>query len=214
MDLVLTDPPYNISTEFELQFSERGSISHCFGEWDDGTVRPSDWVSEAARVLSETGVLLSFYDNRSMSELIEAVEDAGLEVRQKGYWHKSNPVPQFFGVKWQEAVEEFLIATVNTGKGHNFREDKGQRHNVVQTPTQGRAGNTGHPTQKPEELISVLIQWWSDQGDLVVDPFAGSGTICVVAQQLGRQYIGIEARQEYVEICRKRLHQQSLNQNW
>ncbi|MXR40071.1 hypothetical protein GRX01_01680 [Halobaculum sp. WSA2] len=211
---MLTDPPYNLSSNFEADFPSRSSISHDFGEWDDNQITPNDWVPEIARILNDNGTLITFYNNRRTHELLAALTQAGLEFRQKAYWHKTNPVPQLYGVKWQEAVEEIIIATVNEGKGHGFQDQRGQHHNVIHSSIQNRGPNTDHPTQKPEEVISTLIKWWTKPEDLVVDPFAGSGTVCVVAQQLGRQYLGIEQKHEYVETARTRLNQRSLQQDW
>lgn len=211
VNLVLTDPPYNISSDFTAEFSERKDISHDFGDWDYGEIQPQDWVPEVSRVLKDNGVLISFYDNRKIHHLIQAVEDNGLEIRQKAYWHKNNPVPQIYGVKWQEAVEELVIATVNTGKGHHFQNQRGQRHNVIKEPICSKEERRGHPTQKPESIIRPLIKWWSNKGDTVLDPFAGTGTTCTVAQQLGRHYIGIEKQQKHIDTAINRLKQRSLH---
>jgi DNA modification methylase len=208
---VLTDPPYNISSDFEAKFPDRGSISHDFGDWDDGSIQPKDWVPEAERVLTDNGVLIAFYDNRNIHQLISAVHEAGLELRQKLYWHKKNPVPQLYGVKWQEAVEEAVIATKNRGDGHHFIDRHGQRHNVIQTPICSNSEREGHPTQKPEELFRTIIKWWSQPGDKVLDPFMGTGTTCVTAKQLDRHYIGIEQQQEHVETAHTRLQQTNLH---
>ncbi|WP_248896101.1 DNA-methyltransferase [Haloplanus halobius] len=210
----MTDPPYNLSSDFKIEFPDRSDVGYEAGDWDDGSIQPQDWISEVVPLLKETGVVIAFYDNRKMGDVISAVRDAGLELRQKAYWHKTNPTPQMFGVKWQEAVEELIIATANQGEGHHFQEHLGQRHNVIKASVNGRGTGEDHPTQKPEELIAELIKWWSKEGDFVVDPFAGTGTTCVAAQQLGRHYLGIEIDEEYVEICRERLQQKSLRHNW
>lgn len=211
VDLVVTDPPYNIAADFQVAFPERDPMPEQFRDWDDGSMQPGDWIPQAARVLTETGVLIAFYDNRQMHRLLAAVDDHGLEFRQKIYWYKQDPIPQMHGVKWQEAVEEAVVATANTGKGHHYQQHRGQRHNVIEAFTISSAERKDHPTQKPKALFRPIINWWSQPGDIVLDPFAGSGTVCVVAQQLGRHYIGIERQAEYVHAARKRLAQTSLH---
>ena len=211
---MLTDPPYNISTDFEAQFEDRENISHNFGEWDHDRIHPEDWIPEIKRTLKQNGAVISFYDNRRMHQLLSAMRNTGLKIRQKVYWHKTNPVPQIYGVKWQEAVEEAAIATANTGKGHRFQEQKGQHHNVIREPVCSQSERRDHPTQKPESVIRTLIKWWSGEEDTVLDPFAGTGTTCIAAQQLGRNYIGIEKQHKHVKTARKRHSQRSLYSNW
>ncbi|GCF16243.1 hypothetical protein Harman_41780 [Haloarcula mannanilytica] len=212
--MILTDPPYNISSDFEISFDDRKDISHDFGDWDYGQVQPSDWIGKATRVLTDTGVFISMYDDLNMGRMISSLRQQGLEIREKVYWHKDNPVPQFHGVKWQRAVEEMVVATVNEGEGHHFQANRGQRHNVIKTPIcQGRE-RRNHPTQKPRELFRPIIKWWTTPGDILLDPFTGTGTIPVVAQEHGRHYIGIEQNKKYVKTARKRLSQTSLRQNW
>jgi DNA modification methylase len=149
-----------------------------------------------------------------MHQLISTVTEQGFEFRQKLYWHKSNPVPQLYGVKWQEAVEEAVIATQNTGDGHHFQSQRGQHHNVINTPLCSRSERRDHPTQKPVELFRTIIKWWTEPGDTVLDPFAGTGTTLAAAKQLGRQYIGIEKQPKHVQTARNRLHQKSLHRDW
>lgn len=211
VDLLLTDPPYNIAPSFQAEFPERNPMPDQFRDWDDGTVQPEDWIPQAARVLTRNGVLIAFYDNREMYQVLSAVDNQGLEFRQKIYWHKKNPVPQIYGVKWQEAVEEAVVATANTGKGHHYQNQRGQHHNIIETPICGNAERQGHPTQKPKALFRPIIKWWSQTDDIVLDPFNGTGTVCVVAQELGRHYIGIEQQEKHVQTARERLSQKSLH---
>lgn len=208
--MVLTDPPYNISSEFKIEFDSRKDISHDFGEWDYGQVQPGDWIPQAVNVLTDTGIFISMYDDLHMGRILNALRRQQMEIRQKIYWHKTNPVPQFYGVKWQRAVEEIAVATVNEGDGHHFQDHRGQRHNVIQTPICRGEERANHPTQKPKNLFRPIIKWWTRPGDTILDPFTGTGTIPKVAQELGRHYIGIEQDTQYIKIGRNRLKQRSL----
>lgn len=209
---MLTDPPYNISTDFSIEFPDRSDIKHSFGEWDRDNVLPDDWVPLTVKTLTVTGTFISLYDNRNIHKLIQALKDQGLEIRQKAYWHKQNPVPQIYGVKWQEAIEELVIATVNQGRGHNFQNHLGQRHNVIETPICQGQERKNHPTQKPKKLLRPFIKWWTQPHDLVLDPFAGAGTTCKAAQELNRHYLGIEKQNKHVKTARHRLNQKTLCQ--
>lgn len=205
VDAVITDPPYNISGKTtDIGFSDRKDMSMNFGEWDEGKIHPSKWVPLCEEVLSDTGVFISFYDYNYMEHLTIPIASSGMNLRQKAYWHKANPLPRVKTTKWQDAIEEIAIATVNEGRGHNFQHHH-QRHNVINSPIIQGDKRYEHPTQKPEEVIETLVKWWTEKGDVVLDPFAGSGTTPAVCKRLGRDYIAIEREEEYFDIMEQRV---------
>lgn len=214
VDLLLTDPPYNISTDFELgrDSSEGGkyvgsNVSHDFGEWDKEKISLSEWLPLFEPLLKENSTVVVFYDYLKMGELVETMEDLGWTVRQPVIWHKSNPIPQGYAVKWQEAVEMGMIATVNEGQGHKYQKEEGQRHNVIETSLCSGKERYDHPTQKPEKLIEPILNWWTEQDDVIFDPFAGTGTIPAVSKRMGREYIAIEQEEEYYDIMEQRVEE-------
>lgn len=210
VDLVLTDPPYNISSDTKItrnggKFGEAETIDSDQGEWDHGDVLPRNWVPLAAETLTENGVFVSFYGAERITDLVEACEENGLNVKQVGAWHKTNPPPEARKVKWQSALELFVIATVNQGQGHHYNWEQGQHHNVIETPLCMGNERFDHPTQKPEKLMKPIVNYWSFPGDTVMDPFAGTGTIPAVAKKLGRDFIAVESDEKYVKWAENRL---------
>lgn len=210
INAVLTDPPYNISSDFTIS---RGSdwdgntISHDFGEWDHDEILPVEWVPQTTDKLEDNGVFISMYDSLNMHHVIEPLKKKELEIRQKIYWHKANPPPQGFGVKWQSAVEEAVVATVNEGQGHHYQKEEGQRHNVIETPLCMGHERYEHPTQKPEDFFRPIIRWWTEPGDTILDPFCGTGTVCSVAKEMDREFIGFEQDEEWTTIAQERIGQ-------
>lgn len=212
VDILVTDPPYNISSEFVLTRQDDaeakyagGNRSHDFGEWDHDQITVEDWLPLIEPALSETAVVVIMYDYFRLTDVVETMESLGWEPRQPIVWHKANPVPQGHAVKWQEAAEIGIIGTVNEGQGHNYQADEGQRHNVVESPLCQGDERTAHPTQKPVELVKPVLRWWTEPGDLVLDPFMGVGTVPAVAKEFGRSYIGIEQDQSYYETAVERV---------
>lgn len=175
-----------------------------FGEWDEDEIRPEHWLPECKRVLKENGVLISFYDYTFMEHLTVPLRELGFTFRQKAYWHKSNPLPRVETTKWQDAIEEIVIATMNEGREHHFQHYE-QRHNVIESAVCRGDEREEHPTQKPKSVIKTLVKWWSHEGDVILDPFFGTGTTGVVAEEVNRQWIGVERKEEYIEIAERRI---------
>lgn len=210
VDCLVTDPPYSISTDFELERGDHWgttTLSHDFGDWDRGGITVQEWLPLFESLLKDTATLLIMYDYFRISDVVDTVEELGWEPRQIFVWHKKNPVPQGYSVKWQDAVEVGLIATVNSGQGHHYNDKEGQRHNVVETPVCMGKERYNHPTQKPEALFRPFIRWWTRQDDVVLDPFMGTGTVPVVASKMKREFIGIEENREYFDIAEKRIRE-------
>lgn len=207
VDLVLTDPPYNISHDTVItreggKFGKAKPISMDFGEWDKGQVKWQHYVPEFARVLRRGGVLVMFYDRLYIGIIGLYLQNRyGFRVRHIGAAVKNNPTPQARKVKWMIGTELFLVAT--KGSGHHFNWQLGQSpdyyiHSVSFKPRY-------HPTQKHLGLIEWIMKYWSFEGDLVVDPFIGSGTTAVAAERLGRRWLGCDNNREYLDMAVKRL---------
>lgn len=213
VDLVLTDPPYGISNPDAGEIVRNGgkyghakSIKADFGEWDHPENAPQleDWVPECVRVLKPTGIFISFYGNNKLQTMIEYLQSLGMHFRQFGVWVKTNPSPQARGVKWQDAIEIFVIATKNTGTGHHFAYKEGQRLNAIISPICMGAERFEHPTQKTEHVAREILRWWSFPGDMILDPFMGTGTFPYIAMRMGRTAVGIEKDPKYFEIAARR----------
>ena len=216
MDLVITDPPYFISSKVVIQRSaHRGkyratkAIVLDFGRWDhfadeDGYWRFTNaWLGGLARVMRPGAHLVTFFDEDRISPLITSAKRQGLLRRQHLYWLKSNPAPRARKVDFMIALEHAVWFTKGMLAGETFNYQLGQQKNYVQAalPNHPRL----HPTQKPEAALRVWMAYLTHPGDVVLDPFTGSGTTPLVARELGRRFIGFEREPGYVQIARRRL---------
>lgn len=214
VDLIATDPPYNVSVKGAKisrgagTVFEGGDINLDFGEWDRNKINWKDYIDLFPNLMTAVGALAMFYDKLYLGSVgIHLQENYDFQVRHIGAMVKTNPAPQARRVKWQNGLEQFLIATKNKGEGHHFNYKLGQSPDYFMT-------NNGyehlHPTQKPVEIMNWIIRFWSFPGDVVLDPFLGSGTTLEACIQTGRRGIGIESDPKYFEIACKRIKQASL----
>lgn len=216
VDLILTDPPYGISKEVVISRKRnlgkfRGSdIVLNFGEWDkfpdlksffDFTFK---WVDECIRILRRGGMFISYFDRDKINFLSYYLQKNGF--KPKGYFAhiKSNPVPQARKVKWMNAWEIVGLWQKNGGK-LTYNYQLGQHPDYMIVPIVSGKERLKHPTQKPEKIIELFVKYWSNEGDVVLDPFVGSGTTMKVCGDLGRNCIGIEINPDYVEMCKNRV---------
>lgn len=210
VDLVLTDPPYNLKGVGNLK--QKGDLQETnFGEWDKDFT-PKKLLSECRRVLKSEGSVVIFCSDRLLLDYYPLLRNEW-NYKATITWHKTNPAPSFRKVNYISSCE-FILWAVNKrlekcDYTFNFSQQK-DMHNFVETPICGGKERTEHPTQKPLILISKLLRVHSNRGDLVLDPFLGSGTTAVAAKQLDRNFIGIEINPNYCEIARGRLRQDNL----
>jgi len=208
IDLILTDPPYNISYKNKItrnggKYGKAKDISLDFGEWDHGKIVWEDYIDDFVRLLTDVGVLVMFYDRLYIGQIGIYLQDKyNMQVRHIGVAVKRNPAPQARKVKWQTGTEFFIVVTKNKKSGHHFNYSLGQSPDYYMYSVNYQHL---HPTQKEEGLIRWIMQYWSFENDLVLDPFLGSGTTAVACEQLNRRWIGIEINPEYCEIAKKRL---------
>lgn len=223
VDMVFTDPPYMISqkglkidrTNIQNKSLRRNGrkskeLNYDFGEWDHFESREDFlrwteiWVKECFRILKDTGNFVSFFSKSEISYFEDILNKYG-HVRQTIVWHKTNPVPQIFKVGFMSSVEFMSWATKQKGAKHTFNYKLGQHHNYIETPICMGNERLDHPTQKPEKVVWWLVEYLSNPGDIILDPFMGVGTIPAVCKELGRRYIGIEISSKYCETARKRI---------
>jgi len=228
VDLVLTDPPYMISSsvkirrqrnpmKFTKQWKFKGKdINYEFGDWDifetmtDYLEFVGQWFKECIRVLKRGGHIVSFFDRHKLAYLVHWADELNVKSRQPLWWIKSNPVPQARKVSFMSAVEAMYWGTKETTerKFATFNFELGQHPDYIICPIcSGKERNQFgfHPTQKPLKVIGWILNYLSNKNDLVLDPFAGSGTVGVAAKNTDRNYILIEKEPEYVEIAKNRI---------
>ena len=208
VDLILTDPPYNISrpSNFKKNSDNKkfNNISIEFGQWDESEIDLDSLFSEFKRVLKSGGTIVIFYDVWKCSNLKKVAESYGFKQPRICQWVKTNPVPINSKKNYLSNAIEFFCVFVKDKKGvFNSKYDKG----IYNYPICHGHERTKHPTQKPLELMKVLIEKHSSEEDVVLDPFGGSGTTAVAALQTKRKYILIENSVEYYDISLDRIQQ-------
>jgi len=208
---IITDPPYNVSTRNGRDNTTVGTLKRAdgttravtrnFGEWDH-TWEPAAFLAWATEALPEGGSLIAFTSEFLISEYVAS----GLNHRNLIYWHKTNPTPAFKRL-YVRAIEMAIWQV--KGKGWVWNAG-GYRPNVFTGPVVSgfRSANgegRDHPTQKPLWLMEALISLHTAVGELVVDPYTGSGTTLVACKRLGRRAVGIEQDEKYAEAAAIRL---------
>ena len=226
VDMILTDPPYGIANEVKItrsrnaqKFGKAKPITHDFGEWDkfdgfeDFMSFTTRWVDLAVSKLRGGGMFVSFFDRDRINFLSHYLQSQ-YGFKCKGYFAfiKQNPVPQARKVKFMNGWEVSGMWQKTNGK-LVFNYENGQQPDYVFLPICGGNERTEHPTQKPLKAVYPFIRYFTNKNDLILDPFAGSGTTLVAARKLGRRFIGIEKELKYVDIIHRRLEKFNLKRD-
>jgi site-specific DNA-methyltransferase (adenine-specific) len=217
---VITDPPYSQHTHKSVR-SAKMLANDRGGKYGADTRRAVDlgfehltddlreFCAEQFARLASRWVLV-FSDVESDHLWRDSLTGAGLDYVRTGAWIKIGSTPQFSGDRPATGFEAITIAHPTGRK----RWNGGGKHAVWSVPIvldRGRNGARLHTTQKPYPLMQALVDLFSDEGETVLDPFAGSGTTLLAAKQLGRKSIGIEQSEAYCEVIAKRLNQGVLD---
>ena len=219
-DLVLVDPPYNISNEVVISRGRNKMIFKgpdivlSFGEWDKRSPKEFwkftwKWIDLSVPLLRPGGMFISFFDRDKINFMSYFLQKRH-NFKTKGYYAmlKLNPVPQARKVKTMNAWEIIGLWQKSDGK-LTFNYQLGQTkdysfHSIVPKKSKEN-GDRCHPTQKPIALMRKFISYWSNEQDIVIDPFAGSGTTLVACEKLNRRWIGIEINEEYCKKAKERI---------
>lgn len=207
IDLLLTDPPYGISKAYvcekqiprRLRTNGRDFImpKGNFGDWDD-EITPGEWLDIVLPKVS--GWFVSFCAHTQIAEYQRELSRHKFVAVGTLVWHKTNPVP--FNTR-HKPVNAWEVAVVGKRSGVQFNGD-GVVHNVFTCKSPSPQSRV-HPTQKPLSLMSLFVELFSQAGDTVIDPFAGSGTTLVAAAQKNRKAIGYEASEEHHKSASQRI---------
>lgn len=229
--LIYADPPYNLSGgKLNLVNNKTGGAFYKVNEtWDtftdDEYIRFSDaWIQAAHNVLVDNGSLYISCTYHSIGALLNAAKKCGFILKNIITWGKINAMPSITKRTFTHSTEYVCwfvkgkkwIFNYNELKKLNWKKTKDgeskQMRDLIELPiVQGfeRLKNNNnralHPTQKPEKLLEIIITASSNVNDIVLDPFSGTGTTCVVAKKFGRKYIGIELDKKYYSASIKRL---------
>jgi len=226
VDLVFADPPYNLQLEGELRRPDNSRVAAVDDNWDrfatfaDYDRFTRDWLGATRRVLKDTGALWLIGSYHNIFRVGTALQDLGFWILNDVVWRKANPMPNFRGRRFTNAHETLIWATKSREqKTYTFNydamkalNDDLQMRSDWHLPIcaggerlKDENGDKAHSTQKPEALLHRVIVSSTRPGDVVLDPFFGSGTTGAVAKRLGRRFIGIERDAAYVKLARERI---------
>jgi DNA modification methylase len=224
VDLIFADPPYNLQLSQDLFRPNSTLVDAVDDEWDqfesfeqyDAFTR--SWLTAARRVLSDNGGIWVIGTYHNIFRVGAIMMDLGFWMLNDIVWLKPNPLPQLRGTRFCNAHETLIWAKKSKKSKYTFHyrqlksgsEDKQMRSDWVYPLCQGNErrslnGEKAHATQKPESLLHRVIVSTSNPGDLVLDPFCGSGTTAAVAKKLGRRFITIDREIDYVNVAKTRI---------
>ena len=225
VDLIFADPPYNLQLKGDLHRPNNSLVDAVDDHWDqfdsfaayDRFTR--EWLTQARRVLKPNGAIWVIGSYHNVFRLGSALQDLGFWILNDVVWRKTNPMPNFRGKRFTNAHETLIWAAPHETAKPCFNYDALKEMNDgIQMRSdwmlpicsggerlKGKDGAKAHPTQKPEALLHRVLVGTTNVGDVVLDPFFGTGTTGAVAKRLGRKWIGIEREQDYIDVARKRI---------
>ena len=231
IDLIFADPPYNLSGNgLKWKGNKTGGDWYMVNEdWDKMTMLEymqftQGWIGACDRVLKDNGSICVACSYHNLSEVMIVLKQRGFKINNLITWYKTNAMPNMTRRVFTHSTE-FVVWAVK-GNGWTFDYEKikqinpdkqrngslKQMRDLWELPLvqgkerlRGDNGRALHPTQKPEEMLKRIILATSMKGDVVLDPFLGSGTTTYVAQKYDRRWIGIEKDKDYAEIAKRRL---------
>jgi modification methylase len=225
VDMIFADPPYNLQLGGDLFRPEGGRVDAVDDAWDkfeslavyDNFTR--DWLEQARRVLKDDGTIWVIGSYHNIYRVGSLLQDAGFWILNDIVWRKTNPMPNFRGTRFTNAHETLIWCAKDEKARYTFNyrvmkalnDDLQMRSDWVIPICAGgervkdEGGAKAHPTQKPESLLYRVLLACTKPGDVVLDPFFGTGTTGAVARRLGRRWIGIERESAYVKVARERI---------
>lgn len=202
VDMVLTDPPYNIARKNNFHTMGRAGID--FGEWDKG-FDLFTYMKEIPRVLNKNGSAVIFNDWKNLGDIARFGESIGLVVKDMIRWEKANPMPRNKDRRYITDYECAVWLTMPKSKWTFNRQSDTYDRPLFKGGLTKASEKTGHTTQKPVYLMESLIKTHTNEGDTILDMFMGSGTTGVACLNVGRKFIGIELDPDYFAIAEKRI---------
>ena len=224
VDLIFADPPYNLQLGGDLNRPDGSHVDAVTDAWDkfdslaayDAFTRA--WLAEARRILKPAGAIWVIGSYHNIFKVGAAIQDLGYWILNDIVWRKANPMPNFKGTRFTNAHETLIWASLGEKAKYTFNyrsmktlNDELQMRSDWEFPVCGgqerlkKNGVKVHPTQKPEALLYRILLACSKPGDVILDPFFGTGTTGAVAKRLGRRWIGIEREDDYIAAAEDRI---------
>ena len=225
IDLIFADPPYNLQLRGDLHRPDNSKVDAVDDDWDqfagfaayDSFTR--DWLSAARRLLKPDGAIWVIGSYHNIFRVGAELQNQGFWIMNDVIWRKSNPMPNFRGKRLTNAHETMIWASKSESSKYTFNYEALKSLNegiqmrsdwVIPICNGGERlkdgkGDKAHPTQKPEALLHRVLIGTTSPGDVVLDPFFGTGTTGAVAKMLGRDFIGIEREEAYRKVAEKRI---------
>jgi len=227
VDLIFADPPYNLQLKGALHRPDNSLVDAVDDHWDqfsgfDAYDRfTRDWLSAARRLLKPNGAIWVIGSYHNIFRLGAELQNQGFWLLNDVVWRKANPMPNFRGKRFTNAHETLIWASRAQASKYTFNYEALKAANdgvqmrsdwVIPLCTgherlKDEAGDKAHPTQKPEALLHRVLLATTNPGDVVLDPFFGTGTTGAVAAMLGRRWIGIEREEAYRRVAEARIAQ-------
>ncbi|WP_405048976.1 hypothetical protein ROLI_037690 [Roseobacter fucihabitans] len=225
IDLIFADPPYNLQLKGDLRRPDNSRVDAVDDEWDQfSSFKAYDdftraWLKAARRLLKPNGAIWVIGSYHNIFRVGSALQDQGYWILNDVVWRKSNPMPNFRGKRFTNAHETMIWAGRDETSKYTFNyealkalnEGIQMRSDWVLPICTGHErlkddkGDKAHPTQKPESLLHRVLVGSTNPGDVILDPFFGTGTTGAVAKMLGRDFIGIEREAAYRKVAEKRI---------
>ena len=225
-DLVFADPPYNMQIGENLKRPDDSKVNGVNDKWDQfSNFKHYDdfskaWLKECKRILKDNGSMWVIGTYHNIFRLGYHIQNLNYWILNDIIWRKNNPMPNFKGTRFTNAHETLIWASKNKKSKYTFNyqslkclnDDLQMRSDWTLPICNGKErlkknGKKIHSTQKPEALLHRIILATTNKGDLICDPFIGTGTSAVVAKKLGRKYFGIEKDKKYFGAANKRINQ-------
>ncbi|RID92956.1 site-specific DNA-methyltransferase [Gemmobacter lutimaris] len=225
VDLIFADPPYNLQLKGELHRPDNSKVDAVDDHWDQFSSFSAydrftrEWLTAARRLLKPAGAIWVIGSYHNIFRVGVAMQDAGFWMLNDVVWRKSNPMPNFRGKRLTNAHETLIWASRDEAAKYTFNYEALKALNdgvqmrsdwVLPICTgherlKDENGDKAHPTQKPESLLHRILIATTNPGDVVLDPFFGTGTTGAVAKMLGRDFIGIEREESYRKVATERI---------
>ena len=216
IDLIFADPPYFLSNG-GMSIHSGKVVSVNKGDWDDKSKYDNhlqftkEWLQQSFRVLKYGGSIWISGTVHNIFDVKNYLDEIGFKIINIIVWHKSDPPPLIYKNKFKFSYELIIWAKKDGKHTFNYKDmfavggEEMQDVWTISAVCMSEKKFGYHPTQKPEALLERIIKACSNEGDIVLDPFSGSGTTCYVAKKLNRKYIGIEKNKEYFDISKRRI---------